>query len=495
MARLFVRTSQEYLQVESPVVTSYPIGMACWFKSTNVTNRQSLIFVGDKDTTSYYIALQLEPGYVSVLSKNYGVAEFRATTTLAFSTGVWQHAAGLFLGVTERHAYLNAGSKGSSTGEVGAMSTHDRTSIGASRDSSDGDYADAEIAEAAIWDLTAWGANDAERETSFEKVIASLAKGFAPSFFPLGLKAYWPLIRTLNDKVGGFNLTASGTVISPGTRIIVPSYINTGRTHLRLGTASGSTEFTGTATAKALKTFTASGSIEFTASVVGKVLKTFTAGGSIEFTGTVTGAIGHDYMTPAMHASIVDPQQGGAWLWFIVVKLPGYNPIKYVRNTEDVNYCGIPYTAYNFQNTNPKQGSEGSVSRTTVKIAQDADYTLEDKINALHGKGGWIKIIKAHVDHLDEFILENETVSYILSMKSNTDWVTFTLGDVNPSKQVFPIRRCSSQICPFHVVGLFKGIECGYAGADKTCTGLYSDCDDKGNAVRWGGELMLERKL
>lgn len=206
---------------------------------------------------------------------------------------------------------------------------------------------------------------------------------------------------------------------------------------------------------------------------------------------------GYAYMPPAMHASLIDPQQKGAWLWLVEVKLPGYDIIRYVRNTEDVTYSGFDFTAWNFQNTIPKLTSDGSVSRTTVKIAQDASYTLEDKINALQGKcsDGHVQLIRAHVDYLDKFVKELEYFSYILKVDSDWEWVTFKLGIPAPLRIVIPMRIFSSKTCPFAVPELFKGVECGYSGPDPICTGLYEDCFTKGNAPRYGGELGLERRV
>ena len=226
MSRLFDDASNEYLYVNQAVITAYPIGMACWYKlDAHHTSGATFMWCGDKDVADYFIALgSLTAGnLLRAASNKYGAAAVKyAVTSTNYTLNTWEHAAAIFLGVSERHAYINGGNKGSDTGTVGAMANHDRVGIGSSRDSSPGAYVSGEIAEAAIWDLTNWGVNDATRETNFEKAIASMAKGYTPAHFPLGLKAYWPLVRSLNDKVGGYNLTASGTIVSAHPRVIMP---------------------------------------------------------------------------------------------------------------------------------------------------------------------------------------------------------------------------------------------------------------------------------
>jgi len=222
--------NHSYLMRESPVITAYPFAMACWFMSRNTTDWQSLMWVGDKDSQSYYCSLELRGDqvgdYLSAMSHWYGGAVVGISkTTSAYTKDVWQHAAGIWLSRSERHCYLNAANKGSNTDSVGVMANHDRTSIGMARDSSPDGYIAGRLCEAAVWDLTNWGANDAERETNFEKAITSMAKGFAASLFPNGLVAYWQLINNYTAIVGDFNMTGY-------TDAILPPEISTVRTKI-----------------------------------------------------------------------------------------------------------------------------------------------------------------------------------------------------------------------------------------------------------------------
>lgn len=228
MARLFDDGSSQYLQNGSAPITAYPFAMACRFRCNDVINLQSLIWVGDKDVDAYYSALFMNGAAggdpVLAFSGKYGLAANQsAASVTGITVDTWHHAAGIFLTTNERHAYIDGGNKGSDTDTVGAIANHDSVAIGGARDSTPAYYMSGDIAEAAIWDLTAWGASDAERETNFEKAIASMAKGFTPAHFPLGLVAYWPLIRDDNDRVGGIDLSAyNGPTISAHPEIFNP---------------------------------------------------------------------------------------------------------------------------------------------------------------------------------------------------------------------------------------------------------------------------------
>lgn len=261
------------------------------------------------------------------------------------------------------------------------------------------------------------------------------------------------------------------------------------------GSASGSYEFNATAegTVDGLKLGSASGSYEFnaTANAFGPVLGS--ASGGYTFAATVNGGVGRSLMPPELHESIIDPYAGGAWLWLVKITIPGYSPLWYVRNTVDVTYAGRLYTKNNFKIGLATLSGDGSVPRSALVISQDADYTLEDRINATQGAGGGtVKVIRAHEDFLDEFIIELEQYVGILTANSDTKEITFKLGIPNPLQRKIPLRRYSSKKCPYALPSLFKGLECQYAGPDPTCGGKFEDCFDKNNTEHWGGEIGLD---
>ncbi len=196
---------------------------------------------------------------------------------------------------------------------------------------------------------------------------------------------------------------------------------------------------------------------------------------------------------PEMEEDLIDPYAGGAWLWLVEIYIPGYDTIRYVRNTEGLYYAGKKYTAYNFAVKLAALSGDGSVPRSGLAVARNGSTTLEDIINETQGASdGVVKIIRAHVDFLDESITELEQEVQILTASSNTNEITFQLGIPNPLLRKIPLRRYSSKKCPYALPSLFKGLECQYAGADSTCTGLHEDCFTKGNIIHWGGEIGLD---
>lgn len=190
MARSFVQPNSRSLVVNQAAVTAHPFTLACWFRSYDLTIDSVLMWVGDKDAPYYWCALYAygadagDP--VGAFNHSYaagGAPNQRALTTSGFSLQTWHHACGVFVNNSERHAYIDGGSKGSDLNAAGVVSNHDRTAVGAARDSTPTNYASAAIAEAAIWDVAL---TDAE--------VAALARGINARYLRVAnLKMYVPL--------------------------------------------------------------------------------------------------------------------------------------------------------------------------------------------------------------------------------------------------------------------------------------------------------------
>jgi len=224
MARLFDSGSSENLAVGSAVISGHPFAFVSWFRVTNITADHAIVSIADVDAAFYFglLAAGDDAGDFLKARAYDGGADYDAESSIAYTANTWQHGCAIFVSTTDRRVFLNGGSKGTNV-QNHDVENLDRTTIGVSADTSPAGYCDGDIAETAIYDLSAWpGATDSDKADAFERILPSLAKGFSPLFWLLGLKAYWPLIRGLNDKTGGYNMTANGSVISTHPRVILP---------------------------------------------------------------------------------------------------------------------------------------------------------------------------------------------------------------------------------------------------------------------------------
>ena len=167
--------------------------------------------------------------------------------------------------------------------------------------------------------------------------------------------------------------------------------------------------------------------------------------------------------------------------------------IRKARNTADVRYVENDFEAHNIDVGKQTLVGDGSIPQIVLRVSQDVNKRIENIINDTQGAlGTTVKLIKVNSDFLGTAIPALEADYDMLTVESDSEWVTFTFGIPNPLTQRIPLRAFSSSGCPWASPTHFKGPRCQYVGAELTCTGAYEDCrDNKNNEVHWGGELGL----
>lgn len=213
MARLFDDASTEYLTHSAAVVSTYPITMAAWFYPDAFVN-QTLVSISDTAAYLDYFELRLrDPADSDIIALIRRDSQSFAKTTASYTLNTWHHAVGVFAAANDLRIFLNGGNKGTEVGGSETPAGMDTTSIGVLKMNTLNFYMSGRIAEVGIWNVAL---TDAE--------VAILADGFSPLFVhPQNLVAYWPLVRGLNDRVGGYNMTATGTTVSAHSRLIYPA--------------------------------------------------------------------------------------------------------------------------------------------------------------------------------------------------------------------------------------------------------------------------------
>jgi hypothetical protein len=186
MSRYFDDAGTTYLSASNAAVTSTPLTLACWFYSDDDAIEQILVSVGvsgsNNNRWSLLIAGQAAGDPVRAQARTTSPAS--ADSTTGYSVNTWHHACGIFVGSAERYAYIDGGSKGSSTGSR-APSGVNHHRIGASHDGSTS-KASGRICEVGIWNVAL---TDAE--------VAALARGISPlRIRPANLVRYYPVRGT-----------------------------------------------------------------------------------------------------------------------------------------------------------------------------------------------------------------------------------------------------------------------------------------------------------
>ena len=189
--------------IQAPLGTSYdvPITLACWFNSDTTNANKTLVSLASGDISedaSPAFGLRITSGaqvQATISSGNGSNSAAVGTYTLQN----WHHGAAIFYTTSSRYAFCDAVRSSQSLTNRAVGVNPDNLIIG---QGSGGTYNPAQpfngrIAEVGVWNV---GLTDAE--------IAILAKGIKPIYVrPESLLYYVPLVRDINDHVGGLEFT------------------------------------------------------------------------------------------------------------------------------------------------------------------------------------------------------------------------------------------------------------------------------------------------
>jgi hypothetical protein len=201
MARLFDDASTEYLENSNAVVSGPPFTIACWsYIDAALDAHQTFLGVFDGDSNNYYYVKHNKNGGPALMVYN-GSTSGNSFSSGSHSLETWHHNCAVARAANDRSIFLDGGNEGINTTSVSPSGMDRTTMAGAYWGGTISSYMSGRIAEAAIWDVAL---TDAE--------VAVLATGVPPYFVqPDNLVAYWPLLRTDQDLVGGYDMTAYNT--------------------------------------------------------------------------------------------------------------------------------------------------------------------------------------------------------------------------------------------------------------------------------------------
>lgn len=231
MARSGTGLNDDWLENTTAVLTAVPIGMFAWVNPADVTSYQTPLLIGGSVGNDWFVLGlwgHVAGDAVTAYVGSGGTGEANASSTVGFTANTWQAAHAGFYSNTSRAAGLNGGNVGTNTTSMTPTAGNlNRTSVGFRVGGTTYGPLNGQVAEAAIWDLTDWGADAASRRTAFEAIWPALAAGYAPTHWPRGLRFYAPLHGNASpepDYAGGRSLTVNGAIAKADhPRIIYPT--------------------------------------------------------------------------------------------------------------------------------------------------------------------------------------------------------------------------------------------------------------------------------
>lgn len=148
----FVSSSSEYFEWTGDIASDYPFTMVVWQKGT--TTNQSSIFWGKTNSGVYYTTILGNSADDSIAGyMRYSTGDFTTDGTDNLATSnTWYHACFSAASATDRKMYINGVLDSSSTTSKSFFTaTSQAFAVGASRDSTPGNYFDGYLTEGALF--------------------------------------------------------------------------------------------------------------------------------------------------------------------------------------------------------------------------------------------------------------------------------------------------------------------------------------------------------
>ena len=158
--------------------------------------------------------------------------------------------------------------------------------------------------------------------------------------------------------------------------------------------------------------------------------------------------------------------------------------LRLTSNNAEIAWGGVTWTPFPFGPGEATESGEGELPTLEVRVANTGRIVqgyLEQTENGLVGDTVTYRLV--HSAHLDKAAYVTEEFQ-ILDSRCSVEWVTFTLGAENFFFRRFPQNVFKRDICRWKV---FKGTQCGYAGAATACDRSFAACIALANQARFGG--------
>lgn len=192
-ARDFVRASSQFVECSTPTATSYPITLAGWFQTGDLTVNQVVVANATTSTgIGVYLIIRGATAGDPLSATDYdGTTSAQANSGGSVASNTWHHGAAVYSGASSRAVFLDGSKTTNTTTTSTNLAGTDRTNIGALI--SGNSHLSGKAAEIGIWNVAL---TDDE--------ITALASGLSPlRVRPSALQFYAPLWgSTILDYVG-----------------------------------------------------------------------------------------------------------------------------------------------------------------------------------------------------------------------------------------------------------------------------------------------------
>jgi phage-related protein len=183
----------------------------------------------------------------------------------------------------------------------------------------------------------------------------------------------------------------------------------------------------------------------------------------------------------------------GVWLLALEVNIPGVNdPVRVVRNNENIVWRGEPWVAFRFEIDEISEKSKAEVPRVDLRVSninQVFESYVQDWDTWTKQNGFSPITVNIYLLNSKDLANDDPVADYLFDLKQprmSEKWATFTLGAKSPFNRRFPQGQVRKNYCRYK----FKiDPRCGYTGTVTTCNRTLPYCRYLENSHRFGGQV------
>jgi hypothetical protein len=204
MSAIFVAgDTSDYLSA-APPVTAYPVTISVWFKTSNLTDHQAMVTIGDTgggDDFWECACVGDDNLRYDLRGTGGGVPSNVVDTTAGFTGGTWNHCMVRSSASDNHKIFLNGANAATMTSDI-LIQSIDILAIGVLARNSNSRWFDGKLAEVSVWDVAL---SDADAVTLAGGAVASAVSGADCQF-------YADLRSNAVDLIAAATITNNGSV-------------------------------------------------------------------------------------------------------------------------------------------------------------------------------------------------------------------------------------------------------------------------------------------
>lgn len=194
-------------------------------------------------------------------------------------------------------------------------------------------------------------------------------------------------------------------------------------------------------------------------------------------------------LTPAGKVEKNRLSSPNAWIALVDIDMSplGSVHLRYTSDNTPTTWDGMVYSPIAMEFGEVQETSKGAVPSVPLRLSNVARgfYTYLENLGGMIGAEVTLMVVGS--GNLSATKAEVEEVFVVTEAAQDEQWLTLTLGAIDPLTRRFPRDRYVATMCR-HV---YKGALCRYSGLEPgtatTCDHTLSACEARGNSAMYGG--------